>query len=542
MTTEKKDSDIIFATIEKEIKSDAWNKISMEFQWTEEFLEKYEDKVDWSLISLNREITWTTSMLEKFKDKVSWYHLSNYSYAEIDKAKKLYTEENLKQFQDYWDWNELSGSITDIELIDKFIDRWDWDKIINNLNIEYGLLNAEFLEKYIHYIPVSSIMNSTLWEYLVDDEIDKIEDKLILKIKKSKRKNGKKIKKDSDYIFTTIRETVKKEAWERISKSFQWTEELLEEYEDKVDWKMVSQNDDLRWTATMLEKFKHKIYWSHLSKREYPHNAKKLYTEENLKLFKDYWDWNKVSGCISDVKLIDRFVDCWDWSEIIDNVWLKSNFFNKKFLEKYVDYIPISSLTSSRLWSNVVSDEIEKMNDKLTFKVKKGKNDKLRLIYVLMEAEIRESLSSDYEWTEELLEKYEDEVDWNEISNNINIPWTKKMLEKFKDKIDWEIFTIHSRYNADILHTEEMLTHFQDYWNWNELSFAISDVNLIDKFVDRWNWSGIVNNSNLQEGFFNMEFYKKHINYIPIASLVYSDMWHAMVDEEYKKIEQQILC
>lgn len=48
------------------------------------------------------------------------------------------------------------------------------------------------------------------------------------------------------------------------------------------------------------------------------------------------------------------------------------------------------------------------------------------------------SLSEDFAWTETLLEKFQDKVDWKEISDNRNIVWTIPMLQKFSKKLDWE--------------------------------------------------------------------------------------------------------
>ena len=38
-------------------------------------------------------------------------------------------------------------------------------------------------------------------------------------------------------------------------------------------------------------------------------------------------------------------------------------------------------------------------------------------------------------WTSELIEKYEDKWDWNELSKNASIPWTLKLINKYADKL-----------------------------------------------------------------------------------------------------------
>ena len=50
-------------------------------------------------------------------------------------------------------------------------------------------------------------------------------------------------------------------------------------------------------------------------------------------------------------------------------------------------------------------------------------------------------LSEDLEWTETLLEKYADKVDWKAISENRNVFWTVPMLKKFSKKVDWKVLS-----------------------------------------------------------------------------------------------------
>ena len=38
-------------------------------------------------------------------------------------------------------------------------------------------------------------------------------------------------------------------------------------------------------------------------------------------------------------------------------------------------------------------------------------------------------------WTSELIEKYEDKWDWNELNKNASIPWTLKLINKYADKL-----------------------------------------------------------------------------------------------------------
>ena len=50
-------------------------------------------------------------------------------------------------------------------------------------------------------------------------------------------------------------------------------------------------------------------------------------------------------------------------------------------------------------------------------------------------------LSSNFSWSEAMLEKYQDKVNWDEISENRNIRWTLPMIQKFQKKINWDRFS-----------------------------------------------------------------------------------------------------
>lgn len=167
MRTSKLDSDFISQAVEE----DAWKELSGELAWSEQMLEKYQDKVDWEEVSDNSNIVWTASMLEKFKNRLDWKCLSRIcdSY--------LYTADNLERFKNWWDWAELSDNSSvpySYELIDKFIDYWDWSELINCYGMEKGIYGEDFLKRYESYIPASRLQDTRLWDAIVDDRKVKI--------------------------------------------------------------------------------------------------------------------------------------------------------------------------------------------------------------------------------------------------------------------------------------------------------------------------------------------------------------------------------
>ena len=92
---------------------------------------------------------------------------------------------------------------------------------------------------------------------------------------------------------------------------FAWTEQMLEKHKNKVDWKAISNNNNIVWTPAMLDKFKKFIDWQELSST----GCETILTEDCLEQFKDYWDWKEISDNRSielNYPLIDKFIDLWD--------------------------------------------------------------------------------------------------------------------------------------------------------------------------------------------------------------------------------------
>ena len=142
----------------------AWDKLSEEFAWTEELLEKYRERVKWSEISRNRNIVWNTSMIEKFKEDIDWeqfsYHNGRYA-----------TLKNLRLFKEYWHWSNLSENAElswSENLLEEFADKWDWEKIIGNWYLE-PFFSMEFVIRYQKHIPFALLHDSMLKNKLVDE-------------------------------------------------------------------------------------------------------------------------------------------------------------------------------------------------------------------------------------------------------------------------------------------------------------------------------------------------------------------------------------
>ena len=109
------------------------------------------------------------------------------------------------------------------------------------------------------------------------------------------------------------------------------------------------------------------------------------------------------------------------------------------------------------------------------------------LMAQMMEEEAWKNLSRNFGFTIQMLEKYQDNLDWKEVSENTTIVWTMDILEKFKKRISWKAF---SEYCDESILTPEILGHFKEYFDWHALS-SKSDLPMFiyDKYSDLLDWN-----------------------------------------------------
>ena len=104
--------------------------------------------------------------------------------------------------------------------------------------------------------------------------------------------------------------------------------------------------------------------------------------------------------------------------------------------------------------------------------------------------QVWKKLSEDFAWTEALLAKYSENVDWKLISDNKNIYWSLMMLQKYSNRLDWKVLSRHV--DCDWF-TEAHLEAFKNKWDWTGLvcNYKFSE-RLIDKYIDYVDWDEII--------------------------------------------------
>ena len=160
------------------------------------------------------------------------------------------------------------------------------------------------------------------------------------------------------------------------------------------------------------------------------------------------------------------------------------------------------------------------------------------LMAQMIEEEAWKDLSGEYPWSEALLERFKDKVDWEAVSSNSDVAWTVTMIEKFKNRINWYEL---SRTSIKSLLTPEVVEQFKDRWDWKELS-GNSDlpIETIRKMADYIDWKALID-CRYRDDIFSMEFLKEFEERIPASSFKDSGLWRKIVEDKVEKLRAEIL-
>lgn len=154
----------------------------------------------------------------------------------------------------------------------------------------------------------------------------------------------------------------------------------------------------------------------------------------------------------------------------------------------------------------------------------------------VLEAEAWKDISDNESLSVDILDKYADKLDWDEISENRNVIWTLDGINKFANRLNWSDF---SRNCPDHIINEITLQKFAGRWDWKAISNRdcfYNDWALLEKFVDKADWNEVITNWNIEKP---LEFFARFQQYIPMAKLQDSRLWSSMVEARAKRIMQE---
>jgi len=130
----------------KNSKNINWLDVSIFNKLSEDFIEKYKDKISWGYISAYQKLS--ENFIEKYKDKVDWSQISEYQ--------KL-SEDFIKKFKDKVDWYHISKFQ---KLSENFIVKYK-DYVYWSLISQYQKLSSFFIKKYKLNVPENNTLYMT---------------------------------------------------------------------------------------------------------------------------------------------------------------------------------------------------------------------------------------------------------------------------------------------------------------------------------------------------------------------------------------------
>lgn len=362
-------------------------------EWSEQILEKYKSVLKWETLSGNHFLPWSISFVERFIDLLDWDVLSSYRSVFFESRSIAYnetyddTEKILEKFIHKWNWNVLSGNHQlnwNDSILNKFMTYWNWEKIGDFVIVYWSddLYNKfKFCFNQEKIISIDERRNEEkIYEIIYENEIRHI------------------------HWYTLC------SGYDDINNSI-LTEDFIQEYEGKIHWVLLSENNKVNWTKNLIRKYQDKIDWYSLSNLNY------CWGIDIIEKFQEYWNWDNLSRNTQiewTNEIILKFKDKWNWSKLSENNSLP---WTEEFVERYVDD-----------WSWY-------------------------------------GLSKNYEipTSSDFIEKYSGKWNWNYLCRNPNIKWSKDLLNKFKEKLSWK--DIPTR-NWPL----DLIRDFENNLNWDSIS------------------------------------------------------------------------
>jgi hypothetical protein len=242
------------------------------------------------------------------------------------------------------------------------------------------------------------------------------------------------------------------------------TYEILDKYENFLDWKKISENTSILWSKKIYDRFhdkliflslncnksfvsNHELFFHHLNNADEHSKANR----ESYYSFEESWGFIFLDYPLNSENLLNNYIDI-----------LNRRFKNHNSI---VDWCALNLSFLSEEW-------IHRNQEKIDFE--------------------SFSWNESLPWSKELIEQHEDRWNWEALSANSSLPWSETLIEKYEDKWDWEALS----YSISFPLTQELIIKFED----DSLSYDESlpwTQDLIDNYKDKWDWEALSANSSL---------------------------------------------
>lgn len=229
--------------------------------------------------------------------------------------------------------------------------------------------------------------------------------------------------------------------------------EFLNLYQNsnKISWESLGVNRCVKFTDEIISKYEHLLNWEVL---QYSENFP--WTFELVEAKKEILNWCVVSSY--------KFLN-WDLNTI----------------ERYKEYL-IFSLGEG--WRKTAGKKSGRNNKGQYFEINLQDWHK-NICSFELKGSI--SLCETIEWSDEIIEKFSDYWDWEELSMNKGIKWDANLIDKYIHKINFKALSLNPAPNWSL----KLIEKYKEYWDWPNLSYN-TNINftyeLLLHFKEKWKW------------------------------------------------------
>lgn len=235
-------------------------------------------------------------------------------------------------------------------------------------------------------------------------------------------------------------------------------EYFLNRYENNTEiyWYSLCMNKCLYFTDNIISKYNNILSWHTL---QYSGNLN--------------WNFN----------LIDSKKDILNWMVISSYEFLVWNF---ETIDKYKDYL-IFSLGDNK--NNNFNGSTRNLKGN-SFKLDISTLQKNKFNFKLKGSI---SLCETISWSYEIIEKFYDYWDWEELCLNKGIKWDHILIDKYITKINFKALSS----NPSVKWSIDLIQKYINHWDWSFLSnnYGINfNYEMILQFENLWHWKPVINN------------------------------------------------
>lgn len=258
------------------------------------------------------------------------------------------------------------------------------------------------------------------------------------------------------------------------------SERILNEFQNEIDWDYISLFPNLPWSFELLKTYEHKWNWDRISiNSSIPFNTlivHNFWSKLNFtELLKLDLPW--LENLLKDKGLLNHYKKQMQASQ---------EFINKTPYNRYIRGLP----RDSSLWTEEI---IEKNKDVIDW----------------------QSLSKvkSIPWDLDFIRKFESKISWLYLSNNTGVTFNLKILNEFSQKWDFECLSDNPSLKIEF----ELLSNFEDKWDWKALSYGADrdqfDIKVLYEYADRLCWDNISANTNIHWDYHLIDDFQYRINW-----------------------------